>query len=136
MGNTYDTSIKQKYEAIYDEYYDRIFKYIYTLVLNKSDAEDITSETFISAYTKFDSYDENIASLGTWLTRIAHNKAVNMLRSSDYSKRSEIPEEWDPVDDGSDFTEEVEKRDTVLCLYKHLKPEEKGVPQLSLCNGS
>ena len=125
MEITSDTPVKQSFEAIYEQYYDRVFKYIYTLVLNKADAEDITSETFISAYSNFDSYDESIASIGTWLTRIAHNKAVNMLRSAAYAKHSELPEEWDPVDEETDFTEEVENRDTVIRLYKRLSPEER-----------
>ena len=34
---------------MYEEYYDCVFRYAYTLLLNREDAEDVTSETFIAA---------------------------------------------------------------------------------------
>ena len=48
---------KADFEAVYDSYYDRVYKYAYTLLLNKDDAEDVTADTFIAAYESFDRYD-------------------------------------------------------------------------------
>ncbi len=48
---------KPEFEAVYDAYYDRIYKYVYTLLLNREDAEEVTSETFLAAYSCFDRYD-------------------------------------------------------------------------------
>ncbi len=31
------------FEAVYDAYYDRVFKYAYTLLLKRHDAEDVTA---------------------------------------------------------------------------------------------
>ena len=114
----------QDFAAVYDLYYDRIYKYIYTLLLNREDAEDITSETFLTAFRYYDRYDPERASVGTWLTRIAHNCAVNLVRSAAYAKRAELPEgqeEWEPAS----FTEQVEASDTVGWLYARLLPEER-----------
>lgn len=115
---------KQDFERIYDNYYDRIYKYAYTILLNKEDAEDVTSETFVAAYVNYDSYDEAKASVVTWLTRIAHNRAVNLVRSAAYRKRAAMPENREFAAPG-DFTEEIMSSEIILGLYAHLKPEER-----------
>ena len=115
---------KQSFERIYDNYYDRIYKYAYTILLNKEDAEDVTSETFVAAYVNYDSYDEAKASVVTWLTRIAHNRAVNLVRSAAYRKRAAMPENREFAAPG-DFTEEIMSSEIILGLYAHLKPEER-----------
>ena len=113
------------FETVYDTYYDRIYKYAYTLLLNKEDAEDVTEDTFLTAYEKIRLYDARKASVVTWLTRIAHNRAVNLMRSSAYSKRADLPEEWEQADNAPDFTEGVALSDQILRLYARLCPEER-----------
>ena len=46
---------------------------------NPSDAEDLAQETLLRAYSKLGSYDPAHPFL-TWLFRIAHNRAVDLLR--------------------------------------------------------
>ena len=41
---------RDSFAAIYDAYYDRIYKYAFTLLLNREDAEDVTADTFFAAY--------------------------------------------------------------------------------------
>lgn len=113
------------FEAIYEEYYDRIYKCAFMLLLNKEDAEDVTSETFMSAYAFWGTYDPSRSSVGTWLTRIAHNSAVNLLRSAAYTKRAEMPETWEQTDTKNDFTDRVEARETAVWLYSRLTMEER-----------
>ena len=112
------------FEELYDLYYDRIYKYVYLLLLNREDAEDVTAETFLAAYNCYDSYDPSKASPATWLSRIAHNKAVNLLRSSAYTRQTELTESEDKAIEGNDYTD-AEDRDMVLSLYDKLTPEER-----------
>ena len=112
------------FEAIYEEYYDRIYKYVYSLLLNREDAEDVTEETFLAAYAAYGSYDSNKASVATWLARIAHNRAVNLVRSAPRAKRVELPEDWE-TSDGTDFTEQVAASEMMGRLYAKLRPEER-----------
>ena len=112
------------FEEIYEKYYDRVYKYAFTLLLNKENAEDVTSETFLAAYANFGSYDETRASVATWLTRIAHNRAVNLMRSAEYSRRTELPENYE-YPDPSDHIGQIEASDTVLRLYARLRPDER-----------
>ena len=113
------------FEAVYDAYYDRLFKYAFTLLLNREDAEDVTEETFITAYENFGSYDPSRASVATWLTRIAHNRAVNLLRSAAHRKRCDLPEEWAPEASGPDMIGRAEASDAVVRLYARLRPDER-----------
>ncbi|WP_292144355.1 RNA polymerase sigma factor [Butyrivibrio sp.] len=83
---------KEKFEKIYRENFERVYRYAYMILLDQHDAEDVTSETFMAAFNEFDSYDANKASVITWLSRIAHNKAINLLRSSAYRERNELPQ--------------------------------------------
>lgn len=124
MKDVLTLKMQSDFEEIYDAYYDRIYRYSYTLLLNKEDAEDVTEETFLSAYRNFASFDAEKASLGTWLSRIAHNCAVNLVRSAAYSKKAEIPETWDVKDEG-DFTKEIDYSDEIIRLYSKLSPEER-----------
>lgn len=111
------------FETIYVEYYDRVYRYAYTILLNREDAEDVVEETFLAAYAAYGRYDPSLASPATWLTRIAHNMAVNLMKSAAYRKRAEEPEE--PERTGADFTQRVEDSDTTLRLYAHLTPAER-----------
>ena len=83
---------KMRFEEIYEEYFDRVYRYAYMILLNQHDAEDITYETFIAEYNSYDRYDASKASVITWLSRIAHNKAVNFLNSSACRERNELPD--------------------------------------------
>ena len=115
---------KQEFSSVYDAYYDRIYKYAYTILLNKEDAEDVTEDTFMAAYMSYEHYDETKASVVTWLTRIAHNRAVNLVRSAAYAKRVDLPDTWEIADE-EDFTERLGSTDAVLGLYAHLMPGDR-----------
>ena len=120
------TPEKPTFEELYETYYDRVYRYAYTILLNRENAEDMTEETFMAAYMAYARYDPARASPATWLTRIAHNKAVNLVRSADYRHKAEMPEPEEFRDeDPEDFTESVEAREVVLWLFSHLKEEER-----------
>lgn len=115
---------QKDFEAIYETYYDRIYKYVYSILLHKEDAEDVTAETFVAAYANFHRYDEQKASVATWLTRIAHNQAINLVRSAYWKKRSEMPDNLE-AKGGEDFAEHAADEATIHQLYRLLSPEER-----------
>jgi RNA polymerase sigma-70 factor (ECF subfamily) len=67
--------------AVFEEYYPRIYNYVYYRVMNKETAEDITSEIFCKAIKKKKSYDPARASYATWLFTIARNCVLNYYRA-------------------------------------------------------
>ena len=115
---------KPGFETVYEVWYDRVYKYAYTLLQNPQDAEDVTADTFLAAYTQYDSFDPSRASVGTWLTRIAHNRAVDLQRSASRQRCTALPDQWD-VSDSVDFTNGIAASDMVLRFYAILQPEER-----------
>jgi RNA polymerase sigma-70 factor (ECF subfamily) len=74
---------KEYFGKLYDRYIDKIYKYIYLKTSSKEVAEDITSDVFLSALDKIDSFhiDEQ-SNVNAWLYRIAHNKVINFYKSN------------------------------------------------------
>ena len=124
MAEVVEFQTKQSFEQVYEECYDKIYKYTYTLLMNKEDTEDVVADTFITAYEKYDTYDSTKSSVSTWLSRIAHNKAVNLVRSASYRNRDELPEEL-PGEASADFTKNVEDNEMLLNLYSNLTEDER-----------
>jgi len=112
---------KPDFETVFEVYYDRVYKYAYSILLNRENAEDVVEETFLAAYVAYPGYDPARSSLATWLTRIAHNKAVNLVRSARYRRETAFPEDF--ADQSP--AEQDEARYTVLWLYARLTREER-----------
>lgn len=66
--------------SLYEEYYDKIARYVYVHIGNRSEAEDIAGEVFLKALESLKSYKERGIPMQAWLFRIAHNLVVDHLR--------------------------------------------------------
>jgi len=120
-----ETAKKPDFDQVYEENYDKVYKYTYTILLNREDTEDVVSNTFMAAYAAYDRYDPARASLATWLMRIAHNEAINLVRSAAYSKRSVMPEYYEVPDNSDDSVKGLEDKEAVLYLYSKLSAAER-----------
>lgn len=69
-----------EFEKIYEEYFSKIYNFMFYKVLNKEIAEDLTSEFFIKLLTKLSAYNESKANLNTWLYTVAHNFVIDYFR--------------------------------------------------------
>ncbi len=116
---------KPDFASVYEDYYDRIYKYVYTILLHKENTEDIVAETFMAAYRNYDSYDPQKASISTWLTRIAHNNAVNLVRSAAYRTHADMPERDIHGAEDPALLQLEEDNDTVVKLYARLSADER-----------
>jgi RNA polymerase sigma-70 factor, ECF subfamily len=67
------------FNAIVSRYKNKIYNYIYRMVGNDEDAEDLTQEVFVKMYVALDSF-RNQSSLSTWLYRIAGNLCIDSHR--------------------------------------------------------
>ena len=69
--------------------------------------------------------DPQKASVATWLTRIAHNNAVNLVRSAAYRTRAEMPERDIHGAEDPALLQLEEDNDTVVKLYARLSADER-----------
>ncbi|MGI8924097.1 MAG: RNA polymerase sigma factor [Fimbriimonadales bacterium] len=65
--------------ALYEMYGERIFRYTYRMLNNRSDAEDATAETFLRVIRRSADLRADGA-FRTWLFRIARNLCIDKLR--------------------------------------------------------
>lgn len=88
----------KKFEDIYVDYFDIVYKYLYCLTKNKDLAEELTQDTFFKAIMKIDTF-KNKSKLSTWLCQIAKNLWYDELRK--YKK-------IDYINDDTSFCEDIE----------------------------
>ena len=64
----------------YDDYSKSIFQYIYKIIQNAYQAEDLTQDTFINAYDYLCKNEANVLYPKTFLYRTGHNLTMDFLR--------------------------------------------------------
>ncbi|RKX70333.1 RNA polymerase subunit sigma-24 [candidate division WOR-3 bacterium] len=67
------------FNRIVNRYHTRVYAMIYRIVHNRSDAEDLTQETFIHAYRGLKGFDRR-RPFSAWLYRIGINLTMNFLK--------------------------------------------------------
>ena len=136
-GNT------ENFAFLIEKYTPQIYGFLFHMVKNKSDADDITQDTFVKAWRKIDTYriGENFRG---WLFSIAHNTAIDWLRKKkkqyvfsdlDYDEENSFLES---IPDTLPLADELVARaeDTVLvqkCMEK-LSPQHQEVLLLHYTN--
>ncbi|GAJ98895.1 LOW QUALITY PROTEIN: RNA polymerase sigma factor SigW [Geomicrobium sp. JCM 19055] len=81
----------EAFAQIVDAYKDKVYQVAYRMVGNAQEAQDVSQEAFIRAYTNIERYDVN-RKFSTWLFRIATNLSIDRLRKKkpDFSLDAEV----------------------------------------------
>jgi RNA polymerase sigma-70 factor (ECF subfamily) len=74
---------------IYEENFDKIYRYIVLKIGERTEAEDMTQQVFLNAFKSISSFKWKGTPFSSWLYRIAHNQIVDYLRKK--SKRATVP---------------------------------------------
>ncbi len=74
---------------LYEENFDKIYRYIVLKIGDRTEAEDMTQQVFLNALKSISSYKFKGMPFSSWLYRIAHNQIVDYLRKK--SKRLTVP---------------------------------------------
>ena len=99
------------FDNIYEEYFDRVYYKVLSVVKNDDDAEDICQETFISVYKNLSKFREE-SNIYTWIYKIAINKTY------DFFKKRKV--EFEINDDVLSLPEDI-NFDTKIILQEKLK---------------
>lgn len=65
---------------MYDNYSAALFGIILRIVKDRSIAEDLLQQTFLKIWEKAITFDSNKSTLFTWMSTIARNTAIDMVR--------------------------------------------------------
>jgi len=72
----------EAFGEVYDAYVDSIYRYLYYRVGSHALAEDLTSETFLRALRRLDSFTWQGKDIGAWFVTIARNLVTDHVKSS------------------------------------------------------
>lgn len=113
----------KEFAKVYDDYAVRIYNFIYYKTHHKETAEDLASQTFLKAFSKYETFDINRGSVSSWLYRIARNTVIDFYRTKknilniddvwDLSKENGIERDFDTSEKLKEVKGYLEKLNSV-----------------------
>ncbi len=122
---------QQAFAQLYEEHFDKIYRYVALRIGNKIEAEDITQQVFLKALQSISSFRWRGIPFSAWLFRIAHNQVVDYLRKR--TKQATVPLDESTVSVISDpqlLTEQGLDIEQLLSATKRLTPTQREVISL------
>lgn len=86
---------------LYVQYADNVYGYVRSIVRDEHEAEDVTQHIFAKLMTVIVKYDQRAVPFFAWLIRLAHNAAIDHLRTLRATPSEEIFGADESVDDES-----------------------------------
>jgi RNA polymerase sigma-70 factor, ECF subfamily len=118
----------EAFGQIYDRYVDSVYRYLYYRVGSHPLAEDLTSETFLRALRRIDSFTWQGRDIGAWFVTIARNLVTDHFKSSRFRLEVTTADmlDADRADDGIEETVLERLQNAALLGAVHqLKPEQQ-----------
>lgn len=78
----------EAFGELYERYVDRVYRHVYYLTRDRTEAEDLTAETFLRAWQAIGRYQWRDKPLLSWLPTIAHNLVISRMRRNSHHSRS------------------------------------------------
>jgi RNA polymerase sigma-70 factor (ECF subfamily) len=122
--------------AIYDEYHEALYRYVYRQVQDVETARDLVAEVFRRLLQAVQYKRGPERSPKAWLYRTAHNIVVDHYRSRQI--RQHLPLDERMIADGEDpakLAEDHLTAETVRSALNHLTPEQRQVIALKFLAG-
>jgi len=123
-------SPNEQFSQIYDQYIDKIYRFVYLKVNGQEIAEDITSKVFIKGWEAFQGQSKEIKNPGAFLYQIARNAVVDHYREKGRTKTVSAdasPEIADPGANAQDKAILSADINTIKKSIKKLKKEHQDI---------
>jgi RNA polymerase sigma-70 factor (ECF subfamily) len=73
-------SLTEQFSQIYDQYIEKIYRFVYLKVNSQEVAEDITSKVFMKSWEAFNSQGADIKNPSAFLYQVARNSVIDYYR--------------------------------------------------------
>ena len=101
------------FSTLYKKYYPKLIYYTSKMCNDPQKAEDISTDSFLTAFEKIDKYDVEKAQFSTWLFTIAKNLALQSIKND---KRSiSLDDEYD--DEGTTMKDFITQEESDVVLH-------------------
>ena len=122
----------EAFAQLYEEHFDKIYRYIALKIGDRTQAEDMTQQVFLKALRSIASFKPRGFPFSAWLFRIAHNLVVDYLRKRSKRLAAPLPDSI-PASHDSDPQQVVEQKldiEQLLIATQHLTPAQREVISL------
>lgn len=131
----------KSFEKIYNENYEKFFRYFLSKIRNYEDSEELVNTMFIKVSKHLANFDSSKSSVTTWLYTIANNLIIDYWRSNKnkyttISISSYLNEDGDEIiqleniNPDSNNIENVELKKLIEQAFNKLKPNYRKFAQL------
>jgi len=127
---------QEAFTQLYEQHFDRIYRYVALRIGDKIEAEDMTQQVFINALRSISSFKWRGIPFSAWLFRIAHNQVVDYLRKK--AKQATIPLDESQASSDSNPQLVAERRldiEQLLLATRHLTEAQREVISLRFAGG-
>lgn len=101
--------LKKKYAQIYEQYVNKIYRFIFFKVSSQEIAEDLCSETFLRGWQSFKNNNEEIENPQAFLYQIARNLVIDHYREKGKVQTVSVDCVAD-INDRTDLEQEIHNR--------------------------
>ncbi len=125
---------EEAFRHLYDQYFDKIYSFIFFRIHHKEVAEDLTEDVFIKSWTRIASVEPE--SFGGWLYSIARNTLIDHYRK--HRETVDLTEIQDIIESPQNVVEEADlqlNQKILLDLIRKLTPEQQIVMKLKFLEG-
>lgn len=93
----------EAFTELYDKYVEKIYNFIFYRVSNRDLAEDLTSEVFLRAFDRIETFNPEKSKFSTWLFQIAKNRLIDYYRAmkplDELNESMEIASDYSVIDE-------------------------------------
>jgi RNA polymerase sigma-70 factor, ECF subfamily len=126
------------FDSLYRAHAEKLVRTVQLITRNHEDAEDAAQDSFLRAFTHFDSFDGR-STFATWLTRIGINSALMILRKKRSHREAAFPSSTltevmeaipDISPDPEELYESLERKRILESAITKLSQKKKGAVEL------
>ncbi|KQX66194.1 RNA polymerase subunit sigma-24 [Angustibacter sp. Root456] len=128
----------EAFALLYERYVDVVYRYVYYRVGSHHVAEDLTSETFVRALRRIDSFSWTGRDIAAWFVTIARNIVLDHVKSSRYRLEVTTAELLDGDEHAASPEHDVLQRlrdERLVEAMRTLKPEQQECLALRFLQG-
>jgi RNA polymerase sigma-70 factor (ECF subfamily) len=127
-------------QLVYRDTSAKLFGVCLRILHDRSEAEDVLQEVYVTVWRKAAAFDPGRASPVTWLVAIARNRAIDRLRASAVNRRMEPIEAAEAVGDPTPLAHErvveVQERQRLAACLETLEPRHAAAIRAAFLDGS
>jgi RNA polymerase sigma-70 factor (ECF subfamily) len=117
-----------RFAPLYQRFIEPVYRYLYSRVGNRQDAEDLAAQTFLSALQALPRYRHR--NFSAWLFSIARNKAMDHFRKSGREVNAEIPDYFAIPSHIPEQVSQTQEMQKLFGLVQSLRPYDQELIRL------